>query len=265
MRESRSKHSRDWVFALMMVVFVATVPGCINDAVNYPFPDTSTEYFPLVVGSRITYQVDSIVFDDAQGGNKKDTVSFQLKEEIHSMQISHTGDTMFYLHRYRRADESDLWILTDVWTASRTSTEGLRTEENLTFLKLNFPLRFGKRWLTTSYIHPNTTVRIGTENVRAYQDWEAEVLSYDRADTIGGFSFADGEVMKLTLTDADDGVMKRYVHETYVRHLGLVARIDTILDSRCIELGDFGPCLGKPWTEHAGKGYILSQTMIDYE
>jgi hypothetical protein len=50
--------------------------------------------------------------------------------------------------------------------------------------------------------------------------------------------------------------------EKYVRNIGLVQRTDTILDSRCFTLGDFTPCIGKPWLEHAGKGYILHQVMI---
>jgi hypothetical protein len=54
------------------------------------------------------------------------------------------------------------------------------------------------------------------------------------------------------------------VQEKYARNIGLVERTDTILDSRCIDLGDFTECLGKPWLEHAGKGYILSQIMIDH-
>jgi hypothetical protein len=141
----------------------------------------------------------------------------------------------------------------------------LRTEENLTFQKLSFPLRFGKRWEPTSYINPQTTVLIGTEFLEAFEEWEAEVLSFDKAGSIGNFNFSDSTVMKVEQTNMDDGVMKRFVQETYVRNIGLVCRIDSILDSRCIEIGDFGPCLGKPWVEHASKGYILSQVMISYQ
>ena len=70
--------------------------------------------------------------------------------------------------------------------------------------------------------------------------------------------------MKIIQTDSDDDLMKRYVHETYARGIGLVARTDSILDSRCIALGDFGPCIDKAWIDHASKGYILSQVMIGH-
>ncbi|HJW31318.1 MAG TPA: hypothetical protein VJ508_18950, partial [Saprospiraceae bacterium] len=233
--------------------------------VNSPYPDHTREYFPLIVESSITYQVDSVVFDDAPDGNKLDTVRFQLKEEVASQNVTVSGDTVYYLHRYRRENEFDSWRLTDVWTAEKTNTEAQKTEENLTFLKMSFPLKYGKRWYATSYINPSTLILVGTEQLEAYQEWEAEVLSFDQSGQIGSFQFPTGQVMTIDQTNTDDGASKRYVHETYVRNIGLVARIDTILDSRCLALGDFGPCLGKPWIEHAGKGYILSQVMIDYQ
>jgi len=250
---------------LLFLAVIAYLTGCVDDPIDSAYPDHTREYFPLKVGSFITYQVDSIVFDDAPGGNKLDTVSFELKEEVASANIDESGDTIYYLHRYRRPDETQAWTLRDVWTSSTTGTEALRTEENLTFRKLSFPLKYGKRWEPTAYINPETSVLIGTENVQPYEDWEAEVLSFDKNGTAGAFIFNHANVMIIDQTNADDGVMKRFVQETYVRNIGLVQRIDTVLDSRCIEIGDFGPCLGKPWIEHASKGYILSQVMIGYQ
>jgi len=250
------------VFFLVVLLCIA---GCSDDPVVSAYPDLTREYFPLKVGASITYQVDSIVFDDAPGGNKLDTASFQLKEEVASINLSEQGDTVYYLHRFRRTDETQPWALADVWTASTTGTEALRTEENLTFLKLSFPLKYGKRWQPTSYINPETSVLIGTENVQPYEEWHAKVLSFDKSGSAGNFNFPIGDVMTVEQTNMDDGVMKRYVSETYVRDIGLVERRDSILDSRCIEIGDFGPCLDKPWIEHGSKGYILSQVMIGYQ
>ena len=77
--------------------------------------------------------------------------------------------------------------------------------------------------------------------------------------------FDEGDVMHVLQSDFDDETsIKRYLFEKYARGIGLVARTDTLLDSRCKDLPDFSSCLGKPWTEHADKGYILSQVMIDH-
>jgi len=250
---------------LLFLFASAWILGCGPDPIDSAYPDLTREYFPLKVGSSITYQVDSIVFDDAPGGNKLDTVSFQLKEEVASANRTEAGDTIYYIHRSRRQDATQPWNLTDVWTASASGTEALRTEENLTFKKLSFPLHYGKKWEPTAYINPETLVLIGTEHVQPYEEWEASVLSFDKEGSVGNFTFTKGNLMTLDQTNTDDGTMKRFVHEIYVRNIGLVERRDSILDSRCLEIGDFTPCLGKPWVEHASKGYILSQVMIGYQ
>ncbi len=238
--------------------------SCVNNEIENPDTNNSEEYFPLAVGKYVTYAIDSIVFDDAQGGNKQDTAHFEIKEEITDFQLTVLGDTVFYIHRFRRDNDSQPWKIIDVWTTGRSVLEAYRTEENLTFRKLVFPLDEGKKWIGTSYINPTITILIGTENVQAYQDWQAEVQYIDIADTVGDFIFPPGQVMYVVQSDSDDGSQKRYVFEKYARGIGMISRIDTILDSRCIELGDFTTCLGKPWVEHAGKGYILSQVMIEH-
>ncbi len=249
-----------YLFAfLIMLLFI----GCVKDQIEDPIGDNSRDYFPLILGKYITYAVDSIVFDDVPGGNRQDSVHFELREQISDFQVNN-GDTTYYIHRFRRNEPENSWQLTDVWTARYNANEALRTEENLTFRKLVFPLRFGKKWIATSYINPSTTILIGTENVQAYQSWEAEVKEFDIGDQVGSFSFGPGTVMHVIQTETDDDATKRFVMEKYARGIGLVHRIDTILDSRCIVLGDFTPCIGKPWLEHAGKGYILSQVMIDH-
>jgi len=246
----------------LILVLILAAAGCVKDEIQDPLDDSSREYFPLTIGKYVSYAVDSIVIDDSPNGNIKDTVHFFLKEEITDIQLTN-GDTVYYIHRFRR-DSTESWRLTDTWTARIVNNEALRTEENLTFRKLVFPLRDGKKWVATSFINPSTTVLIGTENVQAYQEWQSQVNEFDIADNIGSFSFEDGNIMHVSQTDTDDGNTKRYVMEKYARGIGLVQRTDTILDSRCIPLGDFTTCLGKPWLEHAGKGYILSQIMIDH-
>ena len=242
-------------------VFIALI-GCGDDPVESPGVDDSQEYFPLEVGRYIEYQVDSIVLDDAPGGNIKDTIHFQLREEMVSYQLSSSGDTVYYIHRSRRDQPGDAWTLKDVWTANEDENHVLRTEENLTFRKMTHPVYKGLEWIGTSYMNPNTISLVGTEHMELYDYWESKVLDVNAAASVGGFSFPSGQVMHIRQTDTDDDLMKRYLHETYVRNIGLVSRVDTMLDSRCIDLGDFTPCVDKAWTEHAKKGYILSQVMI---
>ena len=118
--------------------------------------------------------------------------------------------------------------------------------------------------MDTSYIPPQIKVLIGTELVQAYQQWDSRVVEIDIADSVGQFSFDNGSVLHVSQTDTDDGSTRRYSFEKYVRDVGLVFRSDTILDSRCLALGDFTPCLGRPWMQHAAKGYILHQIITSH-
>lgn len=246
----------------LILIFLLSLAGCVKDETQDPLDDSSREYFPLLIGKYITYAVDSIVIDDSPTGNIKDTIQFLLKEEITDIQLTN-GDTVYYIHRFRR-DSTESWRLTDVWTAKYAGNEVLRTEENLTFRKMVFPLNDRKKWIATSYINPATKILVGTENIQAFQYWEAQVIEFDIADEVGSFSFNDGEIMHIIQTDSDDGSSQRYVFEKYARGIGLVQRTDTILDSKCLDLPDITPCLGIPLLEHANKGYILSQIMIDH-
>lgn len=156
------------------------------------------------------------------------------------------------------------WSLTDVWTARYEENNVLRTEENLTFRKMTLPLYKGLEWISTAYINPQTLVKIGTEVLEPYQYWESRVTAIDDSMQVGDYRFPPGTIMQVIQTDTDDQLTKRYVHEVYARGIGLVSRRDTILDSRCIDLGDFTPCIDKAWSEHASKGYILSQLILDH-
>jgi hypothetical protein len=241
-----------------------TILACGSESEPPPYVPDGEQYFPLVIGRSITYTVDSIVFDDAPGGNTRDTISFQLREEIVGKVPTGTSDSAFVIHRFRRDGPTGPWALRDVYTSMVAGAEVLRTEENVTFVKMTFPLRPGNGWVSTAYISPETVVQVGTENLEPFEYWESLVLEVDVAGQVGDVGFPTGQLMHVRQVDADDGLTKRTVLETYARNIGLVARIDTILDSRCIALGDFGPCIGKPWLQHANKGYILRQTLIEY-
>ncbi len=238
--------------------------GCQPESQVRPYVQDSEDYYPLTIGHFVEYQVDSIVLDDAPGGNTRDTVRFQLREEINGFDIGPFGDTVYHVRRFRRPHEHEDWSLRAIWTTHIRDNKVLRTEENLTFHKMTLPLYPGQRWVPTSYIPFQTVVRIGTEFLEMYQYWQSRILGIDESGMIGDFQFPPGHLMRISVVDEDDDLNRRFVHEVYARGIGLVSRTDTILDSRCIQLGDFTPCLDKPWLVHASKGYILSQTLISH-
>lgn len=246
------------------ILVPALLAACGDFSERPDFISRSEDYFPLAIGRSRTYAVDSIVLDDAPGGNVKDTVSFEIREDIIGRMPSTDGDSAYIVHRFRRSSAQDAWSLRLAFTLAVHRGQALRSEDNVTLVKMPLPLQADSRWVATEYVSPETSVQIGTEFLEPYEYWESAVLDVDAEGEVGDYTFGPGQLMHIRQVDADDGLTRRYVHESYARGIGLVARTDTILDSRCIALGDFGPCIGKPWLQHAGKGYVLHQVLIDY-
>lgn len=243
-----------------------------------PEPVTGEAYFPLRMGQVKVYAVDSIIFDDAPGGNAKDTISRFIMERVIDAYVSaeENGDSVYVIERAQRINMQAPWQITDLWLATRSSTEAIRAEENQRYLKLRFPVKEGQEWNSLAYIDDEQEVMIGTEIVEKFKNWESTILGLDQSETIGQFVFENG-VLHCTHANDDNEIERRYVEEKYAKDVGLVFRKDSILDSRCKRLGTLEPCLvidhsvtppdtmGMPWVEKAEKGYIMVQQLIHYE
>ncbi len=107
-------------------------------------------YFPLITGKYIIYDVDSFGYWAFH-----DTVlhaHYQIKEEVDSPFIDNTGNQAFKIIRSRREDESSPWLVTDIWSANLTDHTAEKVEENLRFIKLDFPVILNREWFGNSKI-----------------------------------------------------------------------------------------------------------------
>ena len=228
--------------------------GCDEEPFD-PLPD-GRDYYPLEIGSVLEYRYDSIIFDDFQGGNRMDTFSGFIREEVVDT-VAIGGSTEFVIQRSIRRSTDQPW--TNVATLSQHTDQAFayRQESNLRLIKMRFPLRATSAWDPTALIDPGTEVTVGTETIEMFSNWSGEVTGLGQEEEIGDFAF--DEVMTCLQADDDNEIERRYVVEKYARGIGLVFRVDTILDSRCKRLGDLVPCFGETWSEKGEKGYILRQ------
>ena len=235
--------------------------SCMPDKID-PV-DPGRDYYPLFDGKFLTYQVDSIIFDDGLNGNNvKDTLRSVIKEEFVNPQLNEFGDTIYQLKRYWKPEGSNSFKLTNQWSTNNTTFEAIRQEGNLRFQVFDFPIKDSSRWDITTYFDNTLEFPIGTELVEVYQFWNSEITSFDISDEIGQFSFTDGSVLIVSHADRDDPIALRKVTEKYVRNLGLVYKEMSILDTKC----DTNPidCEGLEWDEKGIKGFKLIQTLIDH-
>lgn len=251
-------------FRLLLTVSLAAV-CCWNCSKlpepPYAPPDPSEQYayFPLEQGKFIEYTVDSIVYDFAAGGAiVRDSIRRLAREVVTDTLRDNTGQLLYRIERFERKSAAEPWQFAQNIFATRTSTQGIRTENNLRFLKLVFPFDRRSAWNGNLWIDPYREIEIAGERMQPFVNWRYEVDSLDIPAQIGAFAF--DSVLAVTEVDEMNAIERRLSRVHYAKHIGVVFREQWILDSQyCNQIPPPADCLSKPWTEKAEKGYILRQ------
>jgi hypothetical protein len=247
---------------LLFVVFAACSDRQFIDPA--PFDASQLEYYPLITGHYIVYRVDSIVYDPSpNGGTLRDSSTTFVKELVADTLRDNSGQLQYIIERYERAVPVDPWSLKFVCTASRSGGQALRTEQNLRFLKMLFPMDKRSAWDGNLWIDENREIEIAGERMRPFINWSYAVDSIDVPSFIGSFAFDS----TLVITEADDNsvIERRFSRAWYAKNVGLVQREQWILDSQyCNQSPAPADCQTRPWELKAEKGYILRQVILEY-
>lgn len=106
--------------------------------------DFNYNYIPLNIGQWNEYVVREINHNSTGG---HDTINYYLKEIV----TDKISSNIYRLERYWRVNKYDNWIIKDVWTREKTSTQYIQTEENVKYTKLIFPIKNNKTWNGNAY------------------------------------------------------------------------------------------------------------------
>jgi hypothetical protein len=224
--------------------------------------DFGYQYFPLELGQTRTYQVDSILFDPDISGTAIDSSTSFAREVIIDTIRSINGAVQYIIERSIRSDAGAPWQTTDIWTATRTEQQAFRTEENLRFLKLTFPIDDQNRWDPTLFFDNTLEITVAGETLEAFRNWEGRMQETGAMVEILGQTYTD--VIKTTLADDTNLIERRYVSEWYAPELGLIFSEKQILDTQCQVCCslDFELCDALPWRQKAEKGLIVRQQLL---
>ena len=221
-------------------------------------------YFPLEIGKFVVYQVDSVVYDFASGGGiVRDSSRTFVREWVADTLRDQTGQLLYTVERYERSSTDQPWALRSIGTATRSADQAIRTENNLRFLKLVFPMDRRSEWDGNIWIDVNREIEIAGERMRPFTNWQYEVDTIDRPALVGQFAFDS----TLIITEADDNnvIERRYSRARYAKHVGLVWREQWILDSQyCNSNPPPADCATRPWEQKAERGYILRQVVLAF-
>lgn len=168
-------------------------------------------YFPLSPGKYIIYDVDSTGYSSFDGTVK--VSSYQVMEELDSPFMDNEGNEAFKVIRSRRADENSAWRITDIWTTNITEHTAEKVEENLRFIKLDFPVNIGKRWYGNA--------KILTDSNQTYlKDWVYEYTAVHEQVTLNGVSF--DSTVTVMQHDEQNLIEQIIYYEQYAAGVGLI-------------------------------------------
>lgn len=188
-------------FASLLIAF-----SCKKEIVEVT--SLSYNYFPTEKGRFVIYDVDSIFHAETDNNNDDSvyTYHFQVKEKVDSSYLDLEGRTNQVLLRYKRNDASQPWELRTVWTQFISSTGAYRTEDNIRFHKLSFPINSSTTW------DGNDSNTLGEEQY--YYDYFHESAS------INGVSF--DSTLSVIQIDENNYVEKIFGNEKYAVGVGLI-------------------------------------------
>ncbi|RMG82178.1 MAG: hypothetical protein D6714_11760 [Bacteroidetes bacterium] len=250
---------------LCLVCLIGFVFSCKKTADPFQISDPGYDYFPLEIGKFIEYEVDSTVFSLFF-----DSVFIQTKtlarEEIVDTLRDNTGQLWYKVERYERPDEASPWTVRKVFTMSRTEGQAFRMEDNLKLMPLVFPVRENKSWNGNIFIDTRQEIPVRGEPVTLFHQWSSHRMKQvGEPDTLGGFQFNETLTVSAQNSASNTLEMRRWT-EKYAKGVGLYYRELWMLDTQCENCcdGDFNQCDNLPWTEKAEKGFILKQTILNY-
>jgi hypothetical protein len=227
-----------FAIAIIIIAVGLLLAGCDTQPLDPLNPQAGTEYFPLEKGRFVSYNVKQTNYRLNQ---PPEVITFQLKEVISELYITPAGEPAWRVVRYRRADGRQNWEIISVWTARKTATFAMRTEENIPYLRLVFPVRLGKTWNGNQY---NTLSR---ENYR--------ITDIGRRYLIDGRPY--NETLSVLQRNDSTLVGKNRRMEVYAPNIGLIYRIDEQV-AYCQDRTQ--NCIGKAIIE---SGTIVEQRIFD--
>ena len=192
-----------FVYISVTVLFFS---GCGKETII--IPATSFNYFPVEKGKWVEYIVDSTYHSENDNGNDDSVYSyhFEIREEIDSSYTDDSGRINQIIKRYRRYNPASSWSLTNIWTQSLSTSSAYRTEDNITYHKLSFPINSTIMW--------NGNDANTFDEELYYYDYFHEPAIYN--------SLSFDSTISIIQVDENNYVEKVYGREVYAAGVGLI-------------------------------------------
>ncbi|MFN8165220.1 MAG: hypothetical protein U0X76_03365 [Bacteroidia bacterium] len=200
----------------ILILVAVLLYSCKKEKVE--LPALSYNYFPTEKGRFVDYVVDSIYHAENDNNNDDSVYSyhFYIRDLIDSSFTDLQGRVNQVVLRYRKTDIAGNWELTDVWTQYLSATGAYRTEDNIRFHKLSFP------------IDENAVWNVNDGNTGDEEDAYYEY--FHEPETINQVAF--DSTLSVLQIDENNYVETLYGNEKYAAGVGLVYQVRKDLGKR---------------------------------
>jgi hypothetical protein len=122
--------------------------ACDNINSNLPPPQDGGKFFYPKLGQSVVYDVEDTQYELT---GKFTVKIYQLKEINSSIFKDLDGKEALRIERYRRENESQKWVIDSIFIAKKELDKALKTENNVTYVKISFPIKEGLKWNGNAY------------------------------------------------------------------------------------------------------------------
>ena len=136
--------------ATLFFALIYVLVSCKNSTLEPNLQQVGYTYFPVEKGQYKVYKVEESTL---KYPNIKDTVAYLIKESVSDSFASPNGELAYRIIRYRFSDTNKVanyltlnWRTDSVWSVRRGANTAIRTENNVAYLKLIFPIKEGTNW-----------------------------------------------------------------------------------------------------------------------
>ncbi len=212
-------HKIDFKIKIILSSFLLF--ACDNLNSNLPSPQDGGKFFYPKIGQSAVYDVEDTQYELT---GKISFKTYQLKEVNVSTFKDADGEEALRIERYRRENDSQKWTIDSIFTAKKEIDKALKTENNVTYVKMAFPIKEGLKWNGNAY---NSLGNDSYEMKKVNQTFQTNGQNF--SNTLSVIQQNDS-----TLVD-----LKRRI-EVYTEGIGLIYQ-EKINVSYC----NSGDCLGK--------------------
>jgi len=243
------------IFLLMIIISAVIFSACKKSTEELKAASVS-EYYPLLIGKYITYNLDSTVAINF--GQQMVVNSYQVKLVVDGLITDNLGRPAYRIIRYIRKTPANPWVPDNTFMAVQTEFAVEFIENNYRFLKLKAPVREGFSWKGNSYIDTYSL----NSDVKYLDDWDYTYDSLDAKITLGALTI--DSTLKVDQRneiignpgDPNSYSERNIGEEKYAKSIGLIYR-------NFLHIEYQPPTPGHPGA-FADGSYGVKMTMIDH-